>query len=66
MRRVIDYTSKYEAKDGEHVIRANARFFDVEDLKSFDAVCIEDEALVDGVEIEVISTKKKRASKKEK
>ena len=68
MRMVIDYTGKYEAKDGEHVVRANMRFFHNDDLKGFDAVCLDDadKDKIENEDIEVIgiASRKKRGSKK--
>ena len=64
MKRIIDYNGQYEPKENEHVVRANVRFFNVDDLNGFDGVCISDESLVKDVDIEIVSTKKKRGSKK--
>lgn len=68
MKKVLDYTGKYEAKDGEHVVRANIRFYHDDDLVGFDAVCIDDahKDKVKDKDIEIIATaqKRKRGAKK--
>lgn len=67
MKKVIDYTGKYEAKENEQVVRANVLFYSEDDLRGFDAVCIDDSELLNNYEIEIVVNKaarKKRGTKK--
>ena len=50
MKKIIDYTGKYKAGEGEQVVRANIRFFDKDDLRGFDGVVLfeKDKKLVEG------------------
>jgi hypothetical protein len=42
-KKILDYTGKYVAKDGETVVKANPVYASKEDEKGFDEVIKEDE-----------------------
>lgn len=67
MKRVIDYTRVYKAKEDETVTKANIQFFQVSDLIGFDKVVMfeKDKEKLKGVEdIEKSFSKTSQSDKK--
>ncbi len=65
MKKILDYTGSYKPKDGEHVVRANIRFFSIYDLTGYDAVVVDDKGVIPQIDIEIIEAQKpvKRSKK---